>query len=180
MKNDASGSPTAATTSRRNSGPSKATLCSSTRSGIACRSPYVVSTLARLGRIAHGLCEVEVGGRLLDQSAVDVLAHRHHEGLVLRHQHREAVGGRDDVVVHQPDPVEALLVGRPHSRPEAARAAGVGLEVDALEVEPAVGVEHLAGVVLAGVVDHDHRVGLVGLAGQAVEGAGRAGRRGCR
>ena len=42
--------------------------------------------------------------------------------------------------------------------------------MDALEVQPDVRVEHLAGVVVAGVVDHDHRVRLVRLGGQAVEG----------
>ena len=114
--------------------------------------------------------EVEVGRRLLDQPAVGVLTDRHHERVVLRHQDRQAVGGGHDVVVHQPDPVEALVVCRLHARPEPTGAAGVLVEVDALEVQAAVGVEHLARVVGAGVVDDDHRVGLVGLRGEPVEG----------
>ena len=66
-----------------------------------------------------------------------VLAHRHQAGLVLGHQQGQAVGSGDDVVVHQPDPVESLVVRRLHAGAEAARTTGVGVEVDALEPQGA-------------------------------------------
>ena len=77
----------------------------------ASRVAYTVSTLAVLGRIASGLRRSKCDRGLLDQVAGEVLAHRHQAGLVVGQQHGQAVGGRHDVVVHQPDPVVARVVG---------------------------------------------------------------------
>ncbi len=127
---------------------------------------------AGLGLDRERVAQVEPGRGLLHEVARGVLADRHQAGLVLRHQRGQAVGGRDHVVVHQPDPVEAGVVRLPHAEVEAARAA----EVVGRGRHPqrqVVAVEHLAGVVGAGVVDDEDRVGAVGLPGQAVEHPGQ-------
>jgi hypothetical protein len=115
--------------------------------------------------------EVEAGGGLLDEPARRVLAHRHHACLVLGEQHGQAVGGRDDVVVHQPDPVEAVEVRLPQAEVEAAGAAEVVRAVGdpQRQVAAVPAVQHRAGVVAAGVVDDVDRVGTAGLGREAVE-----------
>ena len=124
-----------------------------------------------LGAYGERVAQVEVDGRLLHERAGEVLAHRDQAVLVDGHQHREAVGGGHHVVVHQPDAVVAGVVRRPHAEVEAAGAAEVGLRRRHAERQVGARVEHRAGVVGAGVVDDDDRVGGVRLRGEAVEHA---------
>jgi hypothetical protein len=100
---------------------------------------------------------------------VEVLAHGHQARLVLGQQHVEAVRCRHDVVVHQPDPVVAAVVGLPDAAVEAAGAAEVGVLVDREQSRVTGLLEHLPRVVGAGVVDHDHGVGLPAEGGQTGE-----------
>ena len=172
MKKPGSGSPIASTTPRRTMKPSKATFSISTSSGIAERSPYVVSTIAVLGLIRSGLRRSKVTAAFSTSRPDAVLADRHQAVLVDRHQHAEAVRRRDDVVVHQPDPVEALLVRRLDAEVEAAGAAEVLL--GRITCSGRSGARRapsstVCGVVGAGVVDHDHRVRLVLGRGQPTE-----------
>ncbi|MBG9885178.1 hypothetical protein ABE10_00965, partial [Bacillus toyonensis] len=70
----------------------------------------------------------------------------------------EAVGKHLDVVVHEPDPLGAEVVGRAHALAEASRAAGVGVQASVDDLGAEVGaqrVDDLGGVVRGGIVDHD-------------------------
>ncbi len=126
-----------------------------------------------LGPDGERVAQVELHRRLLHERAGQVLAHGDEAVLVDGHQRGQAVGCGNDVVVHQPDPVEALVVRRPHPAVEAAGAAEVLLR-DHLERQVGAGRplgEHLARVVGAPVVDDDDRVRGVGLRGEPVEHA---------
>ena len=122
-----------------------------------------------LGAHHERVAQVEVDGRLLDQGAGEVLANGDEAVLVDRHQGGEAVGRRHDVVVHQPDAVEAAVVGRPHAEVEAAGPAEVGLGGRDVQWQVVARVEDGAGVVSADVVDDDDRVRSVRLGREPVE-----------
>ena len=86
------------------------------------------------------------------------------------HQHRQAVGGR--ARRRRPSARSGRSPARTPPRTPARNPPAPPVFSSRWirwSVQAAVGVEHLAGVVRAGVVDDDHRVGLVGLRGQAVE-----------
>ncbi len=125
MKKLSSGRPIASTTRRRIMKPSNATFSNGTVSGMLARVAYVPTTLAVFGLMAQGLLQVEPDGGVLREVAATVLTHRHQAVFVHGQQHAEAVGRRYDVVVHQPDPVVALLVGGLHTQVEPARPAEV-------------------------------------------------------
>ena len=113
--------------------PSKATFWISTFSGIAERSPYVVSTIAVFGLILSGLRRSKVTAafstrRPARSSRTDI---RQSSSTAIRVPRQSGAGS--DVVVHQPDPVEALLVRRLHAEVEAAGAAEVLLGPDHLQ-----------------------------------------------
>ncbi len=133
-----------------------------------------------LGLDRQRVRQVEDHRGLLDQRSAGVLADRHQARLVGRQQHRQALRRRHDVVVHQPDPVEALRVRRADREVEAARPAEVLLGAEHLQAGERARGQHVGGVVGGGVVDHDHRVGGTVERGQAGEHPRRAGRRGCR
>ena len=138
------------------------------------RAGAVVLDHPGLGLDRPGVGEVEAGGGLLAEPAVGVLPDAGQAVLILRHQDRQAVRGRDDVVVHQPGAVPALLVGGAQAEVEPAGAAEVLLGADHLQRQPAAALlvgEDPRRVVAAVVVHHDHRVGAVLERGEPVEHA---------
>ena len=109
------------TTSRRTRKPSKATFSISTSGGRSRAGAYVESTLAVFGRTASGL------RRSKRTAAFSTSAPARSSRTAIRQASStpsstvEAVRRRHDVVVHQPDPVEARVVRRLQAGPEARR-----------------------------------------------------------
>jgi hypothetical protein len=103
--------------------------------------------------------------------ALAVLADGHLAGTGVRGHDLEEVSSGHHVVVQQQDAVVAGVVRLAHAEVEAARSPEVVLRRGDDERKIGPGIEDLARVVRARVVDHDDRVGRAGLRGEAVEHA---------
>ncbi|KRC46285.1 hypothetical protein ASE19_20810 [Nocardioides sp. Root79] len=123
----------------------------------------------RLGPDGQRVAQVEAERGLLDQSTGAVLADGDQAGALDLEQAGEAVGRRDDVVVHQPHGVVAAVVGGLQPEVEAPGAAEVLGRVDRDQAGQHAALQHRAGVVGAGIVDHEHRVRRAVEPGQARE-----------
>ena len=184
MKYAGSGSPIASTTSRRTMKPSKATFSSSTTlAASAARSAYGRLDHRALGPDRQRVAQVEARSRP-SRPACPAGPRAPPSGRPRRSAISTArqSGAGHDVVVHQPDPVEARVVRRPHAEVEAAGAAEVLRRCGS----PASGrsVARRRAPRGCGRCWRCRRrytaSGRRGLGGQPVEHPARAGRRGCR
>ena len=177
MKYDGSGSPIASITLAADHEPLEGDVL---ELDLAPASPPRVAVASLdasrvLGRIASGLRRSKPGGGLLDQPAARVLADRHQAGLVVGQQHGR--GSRAPAPRRRP----SARSGRsPRRRPPARRGGsrrrrrGSPRERIGRSGRSVRAVEHLAGVVGAGVVDDDTpRPAGASERGQPVEHAGQ-------